>query len=339
MGPNTADRQTSLAVWGALAIVYVVWGSTYLGIGIAVESIPPMLSGSMRFIAASALLAVILLLRSGPSAFRMSRREFFGAAVAGVLLLTLGNGMLAVAEQYISTGLAALLVASVPLWLVVFRFAVRDRPKVLTLAGVLVGLTGVAALSLTGGEGANTVGIVVVLLGSVSWSVGSFLSGRIAMPANPFATSAVEMLVGGVGLAVLGTGLGERLDPSAVATRSWLALAYLVLVGSLIGFTAFSWLLGNAPISLVSTYAYVNPAVAVSLGALVLHEPITVQVITGGLIILVGVALVISTERKRPQRAREGVDSGGDVLLGVGGGQEPQAARDHVDPPLEQRGV
>ncbi|MEV1168909.1 EamA family transporter [Nonomuraea sp. NPDC049784] len=338
MKANTTDSR-ALMVWGALAIVYVVWGSTYLGIGIAIESIPPMLSAALRFITAAALLAGFLLVRSGPAAFKMSRRQALGAALAGVLLLTTGNGLLAVAEQYISTGLSALLVASVPLWLVVFRFAVRDRPKVLTLAGVLVGLVGVGALSLTGAQGGSGVGIVVVLLASVSWAVGSFLSSRIEMPANALATSVIEMVVGGAGLLVLGTGFGERLDVSAVTTRSWVALAYLVLVGSLIGFTAFSWLLGNAPISLVSTYAYVNPAVAVALGTLVLHEPLTTQVVAGGLVILVGVALVISTERKGSKRVLEDLDGGGDVRLGVSGGQEPQSARHHVDPAVEQRGV
>jgi drug/metabolite transporter (DMT)-like permease len=318
--------------------VYVVWGSTYLGIGIVVESIPPMLGGAMRFLTAAAILAGIVLATSGRKAFRMTRREFLGACLVGVLLLTLGNGLLSVGEQYISTGLAALLVASVPLWLVIFRFAVRDRPRVHTLVGVLVGLGGVAALSLTGGEGASTTGIVVVLIGSLLWAVGSFLSGRIAMPANTFATSAVEMLAGGLGLAVLGLGLGERLDPSAITGRSWLALVYLILMGSLVGFTAFSWLLGNAPISLVSTYAYVNPTVAVILGALVLSEPVTLRIVAGGVIILIGVALVISTERNRsqiPESPREGVDGGVDVRLGVLGGQEPKAARHHVDSSLE----
>jgi drug/metabolite transporter (DMT)-like permease len=338
MGHNATDQRSPLAIWGALIIVYVVWGSTYLGIGIMVESIPPMLGGAMRFLVAAALLGGFVLVRSGTQAFRMSRREFLGAAGVGILLLTLGNGMLAVAEQYISTGLAALLVASVPLWLVVFRFAVRDRPGALTLAGVLVGLGGVAALSLTGVDGAGTVGIVVVLLASFSWAVGSFLSSRIAMPANPFATSTVEMLAGGLGLVLLGSGLGERLDPSAITGRSWLALGYLIVMGSLIGFTAFSWLLGNAPISLVSTYAYVNPAVAVLLGALVLSEPVTLRIVVGGVIILIGVALVISTERKGsqvPQRAGEGVHRGVDVRRGVLRGHEPQPPRDHVDSPVE----
>ncbi|GAA2292049.1 drug/metabolite exporter YedA [Nonomuraea roseoviolacea subsp. roseoviolacea] len=298
MTQNTPDRRATFLVWGALGIVYVVWGSTYLGIAVAVESIPPMLSGAMRFIVAGVVLGVIVLVKSGPQAFRMTRKQFLGAAGVGLLLLTLGNGMVAVSEQYISTGLAALLVASVPLWLVVFRFVVRDRPKALTLAGVLVGLAGVAALSLTGAQGGSAVGIVVILLASLSWSVGSFLSSRIAMPSNAFAASTVEMLAGGAGLILLGSGLGERLDVSAVTGRSWVALAYLVLVGSLVGFTAFSWLLGNAPISLVATYAYVNPVVAVVLGALVLSEQVTMQIVAGGLVILVGVALVISTERK-----------------------------------------
>ncbi|MEU4541790.1 EamA family transporter [Nonomuraea dietziae] len=322
MGQNTTDRR--LLVWIALGIVYVVWGSTYLGIAVAVETIPPMYSGAMRFVAAGVLLGAFLVARRGTAVFRMTRREFVGAAVVGLLLLTFGNGLLAVAEQHISTGLAALLVASVPLWLVVFRFAVRDRPKVLTLAGVLVGLGGVAALSLTGGGGANsTTGIIVVLFGSLSWAVGSFLSGRISMPSNPFAASTVEMLVGGAGLLLLGTATGEHLDLAQISGRSWVGLAYLILVGSLVGFTSFVWLLGNAPISLVSTYAYVNPAVAVALGALVLSEPVTPRILIGGLVILVGVALVISTERKGPQRVSEGVDGGGDVRLGVGRGQEP----------------
>lgn len=285
-------------VWGALGIVYVVWGSTYLGIKIAIETMPPMLHGSLRFVTAALLLAGFLVIRKGLAPFRMSLRQFGGAALVGLLLLTGGNGMVAVAEQHISSGLAALLVASVPLWLVVFRFAVRDRPALLTLAGVLVGFCGVAALSLGGGASGGTTGIVVILVASLSWSIGSFLSARIPMPSSVWAASAIEMLAGGMGLAVVGTSFGERLDLAAVSGRSWLALAYLVLVGSLVGFTAYTWLLGNARISLVSTYAYVNPVVAVLLGVLVVNEHITAQILLGGLVILIGVALVVSTERR-----------------------------------------
>lgn len=308
MTAHTPDRPTPLLIWTALAIVYVVWGSTYLGIAIVIETIPPMLSGALRFLAAAVLLGAFLAVRKGLGVFRMTRRQFAGAALVGLLLLTGGNGMVAVAEQHIGSGLAALLVASVPLWLVLFRIVARDRPALLTLAGVLVGFAGVAAVSLSGGGAAgSTTGIVVILIASASWSVGSFLSGRIAMPANPFAASTVEMLVGGAGMIAVGLGTGERLDPAAISGRSWAALAYLIVIGSLVGFTAYTWLLGNAPISLVSTYAYVNPVVAVLLGVLVLGEQVTAQIVIGGLVILVGVALVVSTERrpKAPVRAPE----------------------------------
>ncbi|WP_246609068.1 EamA family transporter [Nonomuraea rhizosphaerae] len=306
MQPNTTDQHRSpLMIWSALVIVYVVWGSTYLGIRITIETVPPLISGTLRFAVAALLLGGFLVARKGWAVFRMTRRQFLGASVAGLLLLTGGNGMVSVAEQYISSGLAALLVASVPLWLVVFRIAVRDRPLLMSLAGVLVGFCGVAALSLNGGGGASsTTGIVVILLASLSWSVGSFLSARISMPADPFAASTIEMMVGGLGLLVLSLSVGERLDLAAVSGRSWAGLAYLVLVGSLIGFTAYTWLLGNAPISLVSTYAYVNPVVAVLLGVLVVGEHVTTQILIGGAVIVLGVALVVSTER-RPRAARK----------------------------------
>ncbi|MGA4995546.1 EamA family transporter [Nonomuraea bangladeshensis] len=303
MTGNAADTPRPLMVWGALAIVYVVWGSTYLGIKFAIETMPPMLSGSLRFVVAALLLGAFLLVKNGTAPFRMSGRQLGGAALVGLLLLTGGNGMVAVAEQHISTGLAALLVASVPLWLVVFRIAARDRPALLTLLGVLVGFGGVAALSLSGGgETASTAGIVVILVASLSWSIGSFLSARIPMPPNVWAASAVEMAAGGLGLLVAGLSFGERLDVAAVSGRSWGGLVYLILVGSLVGFTAYTWLLGNAPISLVSTYAYVNPAVAVVLGVLVVNEVATPQMIAGGAVILVGVALVVSTERRAKVR-------------------------------------
>lgn len=306
MGHDTTDSRKSLLVWGALAIVYVVWGSTYLAIRITIETIPPLLSGAMRFSTAALVLGAALLLLRGWRVFRMTWKELGGAALVGVLLLNAGNGLVAVAEQHISSGLAALLVASVPLWLVIFRIVARDMPQVLTLAGVLIGFGGVAVLSLTGGgSAADSSGIVIILLASMSWSAGSFLSARIPMPANPFVASAIEMAAGGIGLALTSTVVGEHLDLGAVSGRSWAGLAYLVLMGSLVGFTAYVWLLGAAPISLVSTYAYVNPVVAVALGALVLSEPVTTSMVAAGLVIVLGVALVVSTERRKNAPAEE----------------------------------
>ncbi|MCT9932295.1 EamA family transporter [Planotetraspora sp. A-T 1434] len=296
MGKNGRD----IRVWLALAAVYIVWGSTYLGIRIAIESVPPLLSGGFRFVTAALVLATVLVARKGAAPYRMTWREFGGAALVGVLLLAAGNGMVAVAEQHISSGLAALLVASVPLWLVVLRTVFRDRPHALTLAGVLVGFVGVAGLSLGGGTSSATLGVAVLLLGSVSWSVGSFIAQRIPMPKDPFAASTVEMVVGGAVMLLTGLGIGERVDIGAVTGRSWLAMVFLVFFGSLVAFTSYVWLLGNAPISLVSTYAYVNPVVAVILGMVVLDERVTAGMIFAGLLILIGVALVISTERRKP---------------------------------------
>ncbi|WP_067185756.1 EamA family transporter [Microtetraspora niveoalba] len=294
MGKNTHGMR----VWLALTTVYIVWGSTYLGIRIAIETLPSMVSGGLRFVAAALILGVVLLLRKGREPFRITKRELGGAGLVGLLLLTGGNGMVAVAERHIGSGLAALLVASVPLWLVMLRTVFRDRPQVLTLAGVFVGFVGVAGISLGGGTGSDPFGVIIILVASLSWSIGSFLSGRIPMPRDPFAASTVEMAVGGVGLLIIGTGLGERLDLAAVSGRSWLALAYLILVGSLVGFTSYVWLLGNAPISLVSTYAYVNPVVAVLLGVAVVGESVTAAMLGAGGLIVIGVALVVSTERR-----------------------------------------
>jgi len=306
----------SPGAWGALIIVYIVWGSTYLGIGIVIETVPPLLGGAIRFLVASALLASYLALRHGPGVLRVSPRRLGSAALVGVLLLTAGNGMVAVAEQHISTGLTALLVASVPLWLVVFRAATGDRPPFATVAGVLTGFAGVALLSLLNRGGSGSVlGIVIVLGASLSWAAGSFLSSRLPMPANALVTSVYEMVAGGLGMVVVATVKGESLDVAQVSGRSWLALGYLIVFGSLVAFTSYSWLLGNAPISLVGTYAYVNPAVAVLLGGLVLSEQVTWPMILGGAVIIAGVGIVVSTERHaRPPEPAKSVPAGAGTL-------------------------
>jgi drug/metabolite transporter (DMT)-like permease len=296
MGSNTRD----IRIWVALGVVYVVWGSTYLAIRVVIETLPPLISGGLRFVVASVVLGAFVAARGR---LRMTRREFGGAALVGVLLLLGGNGLVAVAEQHITSGLAALLVASVPLWLVVLRTAFRDRPRGLTLLGVLVGFAGVAGISLSGGTSGSAVGVVIVLFGSLCWSTGSFLGARIALPRDPFAASVIEMAAGGAGMLVTGFGLGERLVLTDVSARSWFALGYLVVLGSLVAFTSYVWLLGHAPISLVSTYAYVNPVVAVFLGMLVLGEVVTGGMLIAGAVIVVGVALVVSTERKNGQAA------------------------------------
>jgi drug/metabolite transporter (DMT)-like permease len=291
-------------VWAALLIVYVVWGSTYLGIRISVETIPPYTGAALRVAAAGLLLGAVIAARRGPAALRVTGRQLFSASVVGVLLLAGGNGMVVVAEAHgVPSGVAALLVATVPLLVVVLRLVTGDRPRVPTLVGVLIGFAGLATLIASqGGGGTVPVGwALLVVAGAASWSLGSFLSRPLPLPPDPFVASVYEMIAGAVVLGLGGLVAGERL-PAHVSSRSWLALGYLIVAGSVVAFTSYVWLLGNAPISLVSTYAYVNPAVAVALGALVVHEPITPPVLLGGLVIVVGVALVVSTERRRKAR-------------------------------------
>ncbi|MCS0636529.1 EamA family transporter [Streptomyces sp. LP05-1] len=285
-----------------MAVVYLVWGSTYLGIRVVVETMPPFLSAAARFLVAGALLAALVRWRTGPAALRVGRRELGSAALVGLLLLLGGNAMVVVAERSVPSGLAALLVAVVPAWVVLLRRVTGDRPGPGALAGVLLGLAGLGVLTLPGLGGEIRIGAVLtVVAGTVMWAVGSFTSGRLPMPANPFAASAYEMLAGGLGCLVAGLVAGEwrGLDVSAWSARSWTALGYLVVFGSLVAFTAYAWLLQRAPLGLVATYAYVNPVVAVALGVLLLGEELTGPVLLGGAIVLAGVCLIVSTERGR----------------------------------------
>ncbi|MET8355954.1 EamA family transporter [Micromonospora sp. NPDC005171] len=299
---------TPTLIWTALIVVYLLWGSTYLAIRIAVETLPPLLSATLRFAVAGLILAVVLRLRRGPGALRVDRRQLGSAVLIGVLLLAGGNGLVVLAESgppgvAVPSGIAALLVATVPLLVVLLRSANGDRPPIWTIAGVTVGFVGLILLVLPGGSSAAVplLGALTVVVAAASWSVGSFLSGRIRMPTDPFVATVYEMLAGALVLAVVAAGRGELADfhPAAVSIRSWLAVGYLMVAGSLVAFTAYVWLLQNAPISLVSTYAYVNPAVAVALGALLVAEPITSQVVLGGAVIVAGVAVVVTTERPR----------------------------------------
>nr|WP_234352152.1 EamA family transporter [Streptomyces sp. NRRL F-6492] len=289
------------AVWAALGIVYVVWGSTYLGIRVVVETLPPFLSGGARFVTAGLLLAGIIAWRQGPAALRVTRRQLGSALLVGLLLVLGGNGLVVLAETSVPSGLAALLIAVVPAWVVVLRAAAGERPGPGAIGGVLLGLAGLGVLTLPGLTGEVRIGgVLLVVAAALSWSVGSFTSSRLPMPANPFAASAYEMVAGGLAGVAVGLFRGEHhgLDLAEVSARSWTALAYLVVFGSLIAFTAYAWLLQAAPLSLVATYAYVNPVVAVALGALVLNEALTWPVLLGGAIVVAGVCLIVSTERR-----------------------------------------
>jgi len=303
--PEVADAVPSAprvtgAVWAALGIVYVVWGSTYLAIRVVVETMPPFLSAAARFLVAGSLLAGLVAWRQGPSALRVSGRQLGSAVLVGLLLLVGGNGLVVLAERTVPSGLAALLVASVPLWVVLFRRLAGQRTSAATVGGVLLGLAGLAVLTSPGLTGdVHLAGLLMVVLAALIWAFGSFLAGRIPMPASPITASVYEMLAAAAGALLLAFVRQEpqHLDLAAISTRSWVALAYLFTFGSLVAFTAYAWLLQRAPLPLVATYAYVNPVVAVLLGWLILAEPLTWPIVLGGTIVVAGVCLVVRTER------------------------------------------
>jgi drug/metabolite transporter (DMT)-like permease len=286
-------------LWSALWTVYIVWGSTYLGIRLTVETVPPLLSSGLRFTIAGGVLLAVLAARRGTASVRPARSQLVGALGVG-LLLPGANAVVSVAEQEVPSSLAALLFASIPLWVILLRRAWGERIPRVSIAAVLVGFAAVGLLLNPGEEsgGASLAGLLACVAGAAMWASGSFASRRVALPADPLVSTGWQMLLGGLVILVIGLIGGEAGDfrPSEFSLRSVLALAYLVVFGSWLAFTAYAWLLQNAPISKVATYAYVNPVVAIALGWLVLGETITPLALVAAAVIVATVALVVRSE-------------------------------------------
>ena len=287
-------------VWIALVVVYILWGSTYLGIAVAGETIPPLFAVSTRFIAAGGIMAAIVHMRGG--SLRVSRRELLSCVIVGCLLPG-ANAVLFFAERNVPTGLASLIIASVPLWIVVFRLAGRERLGLPALTGVVLGFVGVGVLAQPSG-GAKYWGIGLCVASAVMWAVGSLVSARATMPHDPFAATAYEMLAGGFVLLVPSIFTVHHFAPSSGSIIGWV---YLVTFGSVVGYTAYVWLLANAPIGLVATYAYVNPVVAISLGVAFRGEHLSWRLLLGAIIVIAAVALVVRQEPASVP-AEEGVE-------------------------------
>ena len=287
-------------VWIALGVVYLVWGSTYLFIAIAGETIPPLFAAGTRFVASGLLMAGLAAWRRGSRVLRVRRREL-GAAVLIGALLPGANAVVFVAERHVPSGLAALIIGAVPLWIVLLRTLTGDRPSATAIAGVLVGFAGLAVLVRPGG-GAPLWGLLLLVGASLMWAVGSFLSASVPLPRDPFASTAYEMLCGGLILLPIGI-LAGLPDFGAISARSLGGWLYLVTFGSVLAYTAYTWLLDNAPIGRVATYAYVNPVVAIALGALVLDETITWRIAVGAAVVLASVALVVRRDSPGPETA------------------------------------
>ena len=283
----------------AFAAVYLIWGSTFLAIRYAMETIPPFFMAGCRFLTAGALL--YLWTRAGGAA-RPSRREWLGTAFIGALLLVSGNGGLCWSEQRVPSGLAALLLAAIPIWMVLLDSLRRDGTKlgVKVVGGMIMGVAGIVLLvgpaHLWGSSRVDLAGAGVLMLSSFSWALGSVLSHKVSLPHSPFQAAAMEMLAGGALLLALGflSGESRHLHIGAVAPRSLLGLVYLIAAGSLLGFTAYFWLLRTVDTARVSTYAFVNPAVAVFLGWALGSEAVTGRELLASATIIAGVALIIT---------------------------------------------
>jgi drug/metabolite transporter (DMT)-like permease len=288
-------------IWTGLWIVYIVWGSTYLAIRVVVETMPPLLSGGVRFTFAGAILYLFLLLRGGREGVRFTREQVVSAAIVGTLLVTGGNGLVMVGEVDVPSALAALIIASVPLWVVVYRRVAGEAIATGTLVGVGVGFVGLALILLPSGsndEVTSWVGLLLLCIAAPSWALGSFLSKRRPLPSDPFLSTSLQMVLGGLTSVIGGLARGEAgdVDFGGFSSDSLLAYVYLIFIGSLVAFTAYVWLLQNAPVSKVATYAYVNPIIAIFLGWAILSEEITVWIVAGAAIVVASVATIVRKE-------------------------------------------
>ena len=302
-------------IWPGMLVLYVVWGSTYLGIAIAVDTIPPFLMAATRFLIAGLVLLAWSVAREG-RAFRLpSAREWRDSAIVGALLLGGGMGMVAFGEQTVPSGITALFIALMPVWVAVLgRIFLGERLPRLAVVGIVLGFAGVAILigpSAFGGTGALApLGLAAILISPISWSSGSlFASHRAVLPSRPLVATGAQMVSGGLVLLAMAGVSGEvggfRIE--AISTDSLIAMVYLTVIGSLLAFTAYGWLLRVAPLPLIATYAYVNPVVAVILGALVLGESIEMRTLVAGVVIIFAVAVIVTARGRMqapPRRAR-----------------------------------
>lgn len=299
--------------WISLWTVYIIWGSTYFAIAYVIETMPPLLGMGIRFFIAGVLLSLLIMINSGWKEFRIAAVEIRTSAVMGFVLLGFGLGNVALAEEHVPSGIVALIIAALPLWIAIFRTIDGQRPTALSWIGLITGFLGVALLLKPGsvksvnGEDSTTVlfFMFMVLLGNIGWALGTYLAPRYPLPKNALVFTAIEMLAGGVSLTIAGLVKGESLGDFLDASNwSWIWFWYLVIFGSIIAYSAYLWLVSNAPVGLTATYAYVNPIIAVTLGAVFLDEVITVNYAVGGSIIVLGVLIVVTSESKMRIRTK-----------------------------------
>lgn len=327
---TTNSRPPRVLIWLAFATIYIVWGTTYLAISLAIETIPPFIMSSVRFLIAGVFLFVFAQSRWGGRAILPTRREWMSAALAGFILFVLNNGMIVWAEGYgVPTGVVALLIGTTPMWMVLLNWARGNtRPPALTWAGLLLGLVGVGMLVNVdqGADGTSLLGAGVVILASFCWALGSLYGRSAALPKSPLMSTATQLLWGGVFQGVIALAIGE---PAALRVDeiSWISVAamlYLSIISSIIAFTAFTWLMRVSDPARVATYAYVNPIIAFVLGALLLDEPLTMRTVLAAGVIIIGVIFILRSQN-RARRALALIEANAKTADTTGAEAEPLA--------------
>ena len=310
-GPSRS-RPSGAALWGPLITLWIVWGTTYLGTSAMVQSIPPLLGAGSRYLVGALPLAVIVFVTRGPRAFRLSARQMSATIVMGLGIIGIWGAIVPLSLQHIPGGIAALIAASVPVWVVALKVMSRQAVGGLTLIGVVLGIGGVAAMMLPGGiaplEGTTAEGVLLWSLAmvgaSISWAFFSWRSSSLDLPPDTGVLTVYQLIWCGLGIMIVGLIAGERADWAEFTAASWAGWVWLVIASS-VGYASYTFLIARAPLPLVSTFAFVNPAVAVLLGWVILAEPISRSVVIGLVVVLAGTALVVVGDRRDGAPTRE----------------------------------
>jgi len=291
-------------IWGALWVVYIVWGSTYLAIEYSIRSMPPLLAMGSRFLTAGLLMGFALTLKYGPGYLKIKRKQIPYLVILGALLLGLGLGMVTLAQfNDVPTGIVALLISALPFWIAIFKAIEGTKTSIWSWVGIAIGFVGVGILLLPElskpNNGTHIFWMLMVILGNIGWAFGTYIAPRLDLPKSTLVVTSYQMLFAGIAMTSAGLLAGEDLADLFDATlSSWLGWLFLVLVGSIATYTAYLWLIGKAPVGLIATYAYVNPVIAVSLGVLFLNEKLSITLLLGAIVVIIGVFLVVRVESR-----------------------------------------
>jgi drug/metabolite transporter (DMT)-like permease len=291
-------------IWGALWVVYIVWGSTYLAIEYSIRSMPPLLAMGSRFLAAGLLMGVVLSINFGPGYLKIKKRQIPFLTLLGALLLGLGLGMVTLAQfNDVPSGMVALLISALPFWIAIFKAIDGAKTSIWSWVGIAIGFIGVGILLIPElskpNNNAHILWMFMVILGNLGWAFGTYIAPRLDLPKSTLVVTCYQMLFGGIAMTLAGLTFGEEIGDLLDATlSSWLWWVFLVLIGSIATYTAYLWLVSNAPVGLIATYAYVNPVIAVSLGVLFLDEKLSITLLLGAIVVIVGVFLVVRVEAR-----------------------------------------